>query len=216
MARVESVIRLRIDTHTDLKRPIKRAADVLKTGGIVAYPTETIYGLAGDPLNDSAIKRLFRLKRREPNRPVLMLIPSVDDLSQYTDHIPFVATRLMERFWPGALTLIFKASPLVSPLLTGGTGTIGIRLSSHPVAAALAKEMGRPITSTSANTSGGPSPRTPDEVVDTFHEGIDLILDAGPSPCRTPSTVLDVTVDPPQILREGAIKAFQLTGRERK
>ncbi|MDZ7699320.1 MAG: L-threonylcarbamoyladenylate synthase [Deltaproteobacteria bacterium] len=210
------MIRLRIDTHIDLMRPIKRAAEVLKTGGIVAYPTETVYGLAADISNSSAIKKLFRLKQRKPNRPILMLIPSVDDLRQYTDHIPLVATQLMKRFWPGALTLIFKASPLVSPLLTGGKGKIGIRLSSHPVAAALAKEMGRPITSTSANLSRGPSPRTPDEVVDTFDEGIDLILDAGPSPGNTPSTVLDLTVDPPQILREGAIKAFQLTGREHK
>jgi len=210
------VIRLRIDTHADLKRPVTRAAEVLKTGGIVAYPTETVYGLAGDTSNDSAIKRLFRLKQRKADRPILILIPSVNDLNQYTDHIPFVATQLMERFWPGALTLIFKASPLVSPLLTGGKGKIGIRLSSHPVAAALAKEIGRPITSTSANISRGPSPRTPDEVVDTFDEGIDLLLDAGPSLGRTPSTVLDVTVDPPQILREGAIKAYQLTGRERK
>lgn len=210
------MIRLRIDTHTDLKRPVTRAGEVLKTGGIVAYPTETVYGLAGDTSNDSAIKRLFRLKQRKADRPILILIPSVNDLNQYTDHIPFVATQLMERFWPGALTLIFKASPLVSPLLTGGKGKIGIRLSSHPVAAALAKEIGRPITSTSANISRGPSPRTPDEVVDTFDEGIDLILDAGPSLGRTPSTVLDVTVDPPQILREGAIKAYQLTGRERK
>ena len=210
------MIRLRIDTHADLKRPVTRAAEVLKTGGIVAYPTETVYGLAGDTSNDSAIKRLFRLKQRKADRPILILIPSVNDLNQYTDHIPFVATQLMERFWPGALTLIFKASPLVSPLLTGGKGKIGIRLSSHPVAAALAKEIGRPITSTSANISRGPSPRTPDEVVDTFDEGIDLLLDAGPSLGRTPSTVLDVTVDPPQILREGAIKAYQLTGRERK
>ncbi len=210
------MIRLRIDTHTDLKRPIKRAGKVLRTGGIVAYPTETVYGFAADTSNASAIKKLFQLKQRKADRPILMLIPSQDEVSLYTEHITDAAADLMKRFWPGGLTLIFKASSRVSPLLTSEKGNIGIRLSSHPVAAALAKEMGRPITSTSANLSGGPSPQTPDEIADTFDEGIDLILDAGPSPSRTPSTVLDVTVDPPQILREGAIRAFQLTGRERK
>lgn len=210
------MIRLKTDTENGLKSPIKKAGKLLLAGGIVAYPTETVYGLAADISNASAIKKLFQLKQRKADRPILMLIPSADKVNLYTDHIPAAAANLMKRFWPGGLTLIFKASSLVSPLLTGGKGTIGIRLSSHPVAAALAKEISRPITSTSANLSGGPPPQTPDEVADTFGDRIDLILDAGPSPGRTPSTILDVTVDPPTILREGTIKEYQLIGGEHK
>jgi L-threonylcarbamoyladenylate synthase len=206
------VLRLELNRDTDLQGPIKRAGERLRDGGIVAYPTETVYGLAADTANESAIRRVFEVKRRKADQAILILIPSVDALNDYTDHVPPLATHLVKQFWPGDLTLIFKASGRVSPLLTGGSGKIGIRLSSHPVAAALAREMGRAITSTSANVSGIPPCRHPDEISDIFGDRVDLVLDAGPSGGGTPSTILDTTTDPPKILREGRIKRYQLIG----
>ena len=202
--------RLTLNRDADLEGPIKQAAELLRAGGIVAYPTETVYGLAADTANESAIKRLFEVKQRKADQAILILIPSVNALNDYAAHVPPLAAHLVKQFWPGDLTLIFKASPHVSPLLTGGSGKIGIRLSSHPVAAALAREMGRAITSTSANVSGSPPCRHPVELPDVFGDRVDLVLDAGPSGGGTPSTVLDITTDPPKILREGHIKRHQL------
>jgi L-threonylcarbamoyladenylate synthase len=196
---------IRIDSSKNFQAFISRAAECLLSGGLVAYPTESFYGLAVDVTNEEAIKRLFLVKRRRTSNPVLILIPSVDLLSLYVDTIPPIAHRLMEEFWPGGLTLVFGASPNVSPLLSAGTGKIGARLSSHPVAMALTHAVGVPISGTSANISGRPACRNAEEVLSAFGEKVALILDGGETFGEVGSTVLDVTMHPPQVLRQGMV-----------
>jgi len=199
-----------LDTRKGLGQGLKRAVECLSSGGLVAFPTESFYGLAVDSQNETAIQRLFSVKKRRPDRPVLILIPSVEALKRSVKRIPPVAVGLIEKFWPGPLTLIFEAGPRVSPLLTAGTGTIGIRLSSHPVATALTKGLKAPITGTSANISGGPACRSAQEILNAFGQDIDLILNGGKTGLALASTVLDVTVHPPQIVREGMIPRSRL------
>ena len=188
-----------------MKKQVIEAANILKSGGLVAYPTESFYGLAADVGNEDAILRLFRVKKREVREPVLILIPSVESLERYVLHIPETAKRLIKAFWPGGLTLVVKAGKDVSSLLTAGTGKIGVRLSSHPVAMALVRAMSTAITGTSANISGEPPCDTPDRVSRVFGKSVDRILDGGKTPGQKPSTVLDMTTRPYRILREGMI-----------
>jgi L-threonylcarbamoyladenylate synthase len=176
----------------------------------VACPTESFYGLAVDPVNEAAVRRLFRAKRRAATEPILLLIPSVEALHDLVAHAPPVAWKLVQEFWPGGLTLVFQADPKVSCSLTAGTGTIGLRLSSHPVAAALARAVGGPITGTSANPAGQPACRTAQEVRASLGGSVDLILQSGEAGSRVGSTILDVTADPPRILREGMIAREKL------
>ena len=201
---------LKADSFGNFKGAVKETAKVLVKGGLIAYPTESFYGLAVETGNESALKRLFEVKKRPPGRPVLILTPSAEAVSQYVEYISPVAAHLIKAFWPGGLTLVFKAGPHISTLLTAGTGKIGIRLSSHPLANALAKAVGVPISGTSANISGQPACRNAEEVLNVFGRDLDLILDGGETVGMTGSTVLDVTVDPPQILREGLVPGKQI------
>lgn len=201
---------IRVDLSGDFQAAINRAAGSLISGGVVAYPTESFYGLAVDVTKEDAIKRLFSVKERLAGRPVLILIHSVEVLREYVDRIPPIAHQLIEAFWPGGLTLVFESGPKVSPLLTAGTGKIGVRLSSHPVATALTKAIGVPISGTSANISGKPACRSAEEVLRSLREGVSLILDGGKTTGKIGSTILDVTVDPPRILREGMVHQSQL------
>ncbi len=200
---------IRLDpTNQDLV--IQQAKTVLLQGGLVACPTESFYGLAVDAGNEAAILKLFSVKKREPGRPVLILIPSTESLRDCVTHIPPAAVPLIREFWPGGLTLIFEASKKISPLLTGGTGTIGIRLSSHPIPTALARAIQGPVTGTSANISGAPPCRRSEEVMAYFGERIDLIIDGGETAGGTGSTVLDPTTSPPEIVRHGMIPRREL------
>ena len=201
---------IRVDPSGDFQNAINKASDILLSGGLVAYPTESFYGLAVDSTNENAIRRLFLLKQRSPGRPLLILIPSVEALDQYVAHIPPIARQLIDEFWPGGLTLVFEAGLKASPLLTAGTDKIGIRLSPHPVATALAQAIGAPITGTSANISGKTACRDAGEVLGAFKECLDFILDGGPTPGKVGSTILDITVDPPKILREGMVQKSAL------
>lgn len=197
---------LNVDISGDFEEPIREAADILLSGELVAYPTESFYGLAADPMNEIALRRLFEVKRRQPDLPILILIPSQHMVEQYVKDIPPIAQRLMEEYWPGGLTLVFQAAPSISPLLTGYTGKIGIRLSSHPVATALARAVGGPISGTSANISHTPPCRNAREVLRSLGDGLALILDGGETAGEVGSTVLDVTVDPPRVLRKGLVE----------
>jgi len=201
---------IKVDSSGDPEGAISEATEILLSGGLVAYPTESFYGLAADATDETAIKRLFLAKQRGPGRPVLILIPSVEVLNQYVQHIPPIAQQLIKKFWPGGLTLVFDADPEILPLLTSGTGKIGIRLSSHPVATALTRTIGVPITGTSANISGEPPCRNAEEVRRSLGDGVDLILDGGETKGEVGSTVLDVTVDPPRILRQGMVSQDEI------
>jgi L-threonylcarbamoyladenylate synthase len=201
---------IKTDNEEDLRRGLYRARHIILSGGIVAFPTESFYGLAVNASDEDAISRLFKIKKRRDNRPVLVLIPSLEYLEGYVEDVPEIAIKLIERFWPGGLTLLFKAKPEIFPLLTAGTGKIGVRISSHPVAAALARFFGSPITGTSANISGRPECVTAKEVYSSLGRGVDLILDGGRTAGGKGSTILDVTVNPPEILREGIVSRGQL------
>jgi L-threonylcarbamoyladenylate synthase len=208
--RINKVPVIRLDTSVTLEPGIKAAAGVILAGGVVAYPTESFYGLGVHIADERAIHRLYSIKARPEKRPILLLISSADALGPYVNRIPDTAHRLMECFWPGGLTLVFEARSNISPLLTAHTGKIGIRHSSHPVAAALAGAVGLPITGTSANLYGQPPCCKAEAVLQALGKNVDLVLDAGETTGGKSSTVLDVTVDPPKVLREGLVGRGQL------
>jgi L-threonylcarbamoyladenylate synthase len=192
-------------------RGIKKAAQIILRGGIIAFPTETFYGLAADALNEAALKKIFQVKKREEGKPLLLLIADRSWLKGLVQDISPLAERLMRKFWPGPLTLVFNASPQLSPLLTADTGKIGIRLSPHPVTQALVQAVGRAITGTSANLSGQPGILTAREVFQSLGESLDAVLDGGKTAGGPGSTILDVSDPSPQIIREGVISRNELS-----
>lgn len=196
---------IRVDVDNLTEESLLPAVEILRSGGVVAYPTETFYGLGVDALNPEAIKKIFAIKNREISQPILALIPGKDHLSRYVHAIPKAAFQLIEDFWPGPLTLVFFSSSLIPPILTAHTQKIALRISSHPVAQTLTSMLNTPLTSTSANISGAHSPITSDEVLHQLAGKIDLIVDGGPTSGGMPSTIIDVTFSPPQLVREGAI-----------
>jgi L-threonylcarbamoyladenylate synthase len=196
---------IKVDTKKGLEAGLKTAAALIKRGGAVAFPTESFYGLGVNATDERAVQHLFHIKKRRSDRPVLILIPNRDMLDRYVARIPESADKLIAHFWPGGLTLVFEAGPDTPQSLTGGTGRIGVRISSHPVATGLSLNAGLPITGTSANLSGEPAATRAEQVVGSLQDSVDLILDGGPTQGGKGSTILDVTVDPPRILREGMV-----------
>lgn len=186
------------------------ARTVLKRNGVIAVPTETFFGLAVNPLQEEALSRLFALKDRDPEKPVLVMVAGPEMLNQVAREVPGLARRLMEKFWPGPLTIIFSSLPHLPRLLTGGTGTIAVRQPRQPLTCRLIAALGHPITGTSANRAGYRPCVRADEVAREFGEGVDLILEAGPCPGGLPSTIVDVTNSPPRLVRVGAIPAAEL------
>jgi L-threonylcarbamoyladenylate synthase len=184
---------------------IERAAQIVLQGGIVAFPTETFYGLAADAWSERALEKVFAMKGREESKPLLLLVAEAGWVPALVERISPLAERLMEQFWPGPLTLVFEASPQLSPLLTAGSGKIGLRVSSHPAALALTRAAGRAITGTSANLSGQPSASLAAEVLRSLGEAVDAVLDGGKTVGGIGSTVLDVSGTSPKIIREGAV-----------
>ena len=190
---------------------LKEAVSLLLSGGILAVPTETFYALAVNPFREDALERLFALKARSPLKPVLLLVSGREMLSQVAREIPELAGRLINRFWPGPLTLILPARAGLPGLLTGGTDTIGVRQPRQDVTLRLVRALGFPVTGTSANRAGRPPLIQAAEVAAEFGEGVDLILDAGPCPGGLPSTIVDVSGAPPRLVRAGAVAAARLT-----
>jgi L-threonylcarbamoyladenylate synthase len=200
----------KIDSPQSLQQGVNIGAETISGGGVVALPTESFYGLSVDATNAQAVDKIFAIKKRGFELPILIFISSVGKLAEYVIQVPPAAKQLAKRFWPGGLTMIFKSAPILSSSLTGGTGKIGIRVSSHPVAHGISRALPVPITGTSANVSGTPPCTTADQVLECLGEEVDLVLDGGPTQGKNPSTVLDVTVDPPLIVREGMIKAEEI------
>ena len=192
----------RLGTSIDL------AVEHLQQGQIVAFPTETYYGLAVDPQNESAVKKLFELKKRPVDKPLLLLIEDVGQLPQLSSSVPEEFQPLIEKYWPGPLTLIFPALPSVNPKITAETGTVGIRISPHPVAKKIVERFGRAITATSANISGLDPAKTAQEVIDMFGEYIDFVLDGGGTTAGLCSTVVGVKDSHLQVIRAGVIDIF--------
>ena len=184
---------------------LRAAADVIRRGGVIAYPTETVYGLGADPFNPGAVQRVFDLKGRDAAKALILLVGADADLATVAVEVSEAARSLMKAFWPGPLTLVLRASPNLPGAILGGTDSVAVRRSSHPVARGLTHLVAGPITSTSANRSGRPPCRSAPEVAATFRTGLDLILDGGPSPGGRPSTILDVSRRAPALIRPGAI-----------
>ncbi len=189
---------------------IARASRIILQEGIVAFPTETFYGLGAEAGNVKALQKVFQIKAREEHKPLLLLVADRTWVPGLVKEIPAMAEGLMEKYWPGPLTLIFEASPHLPLLLTGGTGKIGLRISSHPVAQGLVQKVGRAITGTSANLSGQPSVSSAAEVSKALGRQIDALLDGGRTAGGLGSTVLDVTGERPRIIRQGVVPQTQL------
>jgi L-threonylcarbamoyladenylate synthase len=197
--------------HTISQSAIDGSVDVLRAGGIVAFPTETYYGLAVDPFNREALSSLFAAKKRAASKPILTLINSREQLSLLARHVSSKFTLLMDQFWPGPLTLIFDAQENLPSLLTGDTGTIGIRQSSHPVANMLVAAFAGPITATSANISGQAPAITAQEIERYFGANINMVLDGGKTPGGMGSTIIGIKEDKLQLIRDGVVPYGKVT-----
>jgi L-threonylcarbamoyladenylate synthase len=200
---MKQTLLLKVDSQNPEIENVRVAADFINKGGLVAFPTETVYGLGADALNAEAVLALFRAKKRPLDNPPIVHVGDVKDVYGLTMEIPTVAEKLMKTFWPGPLTLIFKRSVTVPDVTVAGLDTIAVRMPRHNVALALIRESGRPISAPSANLAGKPSPTTAMHVIEDLNGRIDVVLDAGPTAIGVESTVLDLTANPPQILRPG-------------
>ncbi len=202
------VLQVNFESQETSRKPLETIQSVLDSGGVIAFPTDTFYGLGADPFNPEAISKIFRIKLRPADKPLLVLIHSQDQVDRLTDQITPLAKLLMRLFWPGSLTLLFKAAPGLPRELTAGTGKVGIRLPAHLFTLQLLEGLDCPLTAPSANISGAREPVTAGEVVSAG--ALDVIVDGGPAPGGKPSTILDATTNPPTLVREGAVSRKDL------
>ncbi len=181
------------------------AVTILRRGGLVAFPTETVYGLGADALNPEAVERVFEAKGRPADNPLIVHVASAKQARRFAADLPESARTLMEKFWPGPLTVVVERNDLVPDLVTAGLDTVAIRVPRHPVTLALLEAFDGGIVGPSANTSGRPSPTRAEHVVHDLAGRIDFVIDGGPTVIGLESTVVDCTVAPPAILRKGAL-----------
>jgi len=203
LKKVKGTIWLKVDPHNPETNKIKAAARVIRKGGLVSFPTETVYGLGADALNPTAVAKIFKAKRRPPDNPIIVHVATKEDLHKLAIDVPEAAERLMAEFWPGPLTLILKRSSIVPDITVVGLDTIAIRMPSNKVALDLIRESCTPIAAPSANLAGKPSPTEAEHVINDLAGKIDIVLDAGPTKIGVESTVIDLTTKVPLILRPG-------------
>lgn len=196
---------IQIDPKNIKMESIEQVADVLQHGGIIGYPTETVYGLGGDGLNENVIEQIYRLKGRSSQSPFPLLISRPEDVNRFTQTISPKASILMKQFWPGPLTLVFDASPSLPSLLVGRDCKVGLRVSADPICAAIFMKFGNPLISTSANLAGESPAQSASQIFEYFNNQLDLILDGGERKSGVPSTVIDVSRVSLRIIREGLI-----------
>jgi len=194
---------LRVDSEKPDVEKISKAACFIRRGGLVAFPTETVYGLGADALNAGAVVALFEAKKRPLDNPPIVHVSDVKDVFRLVREVSSEAEALMEKFWPGPLTLIFRRSKAVPSVTVAGLDTIAVRMPRHKVALALIRASGCPVAAPSANLAGKPSPTSAGHVLDDLDGRIDAVLDAGPTIVGVESTVLDLTICPPLVLRPG-------------
>jgi len=192
------------------KEAIGVAARILAEGGLVAFPTDTVYGVGAHALQPDAVERIYTAKIRPRDKAIPILLAKPDDLVLVAEGITETAWLLAERFWPGGLTLVLPRKANVPDVVSAGGPTVAVRVPDHPVPLALIAALGTPLAATSANLSGHPSPVTAQEVKAELGGRIELILDGGQCPCGIPSTVLDLSADPPTVLRAGAIAVEEI------
>ncbi|MDE0042013.1 MAG: L-threonylcarbamoyladenylate synthase [Candidatus Poribacteria bacterium] len=188
---------------------LNQAVQLLRDGGVVAFPTDTVYGVGVDPLQPEAVRKLYRIKGRPDNKPIAILVGSIEDVERVAQTPSGNFSRLAERFWPGGLTLIVEARDL-PPEITAGGSTVGVRMPNHPLTLELLRGFGGPIATTSANRSGEPPATSAEEVGAQLGDCVNLIVDGGDTITKVASTVLNLSMSPPQILRQGAISEESL------
>jgi len=196
---------IRVDRENPDIEKIKIAAEIIKNGGLVAFPTETVYGLGANTLNGEAVMKIFKVKNRPPDNPLINHIDSKEWLYKLAEEVPEEAITLADAFWPGPLTMIFKKKDIVPDVVTGGLKTTSMRMPDNKIALNLIKYSECPIAAPSANLSGKPSPTTAEHVIHDLYGKIDCIIDGGKTDIGVESTVIDLTVDPPLLLRPGGV-----------
>jgi L-threonylcarbamoyladenylate synthase len=196
---------LKLSSDNQNKPLVQRAAEHIRKGGVIALPTETVYALAADAMNELAVQKVFRLKKRLSGKPVAIFLPKLQDLKGLVKGISPPASKLIKGIWPGPLTIIFKSRSGQMSYLTGEEGKLGVRFSSSQFVQSLLMETRTPLTATSANLSGKPAPVSAEQVLDYFNGKIDLIIDGGQSESASPSSVVDVSGKIPILMREGRI-----------
>jgi L-threonylcarbamoyladenylate synthase len=188
----------------------RRAVEALRQGQVIVYPTDTVYGLGCRIDDEGAVRRIYEIKRRPATEPLPVLLGDPMQVDSYARGISAVARRLMSRFWPGALTLVFRRSERIPPGVAGGGETVGLRVPAHPMPRALVRAVGIAIVGTSANSHGTPAPPTAQLAIYDLGDRVDLVLDGGRATLGRESTVVDVTADVPRLVREGAVSAREL------
>jgi len=196
--------------HSPAEEAISAAVTAVRSGKVICFPTGSLYGLGADAWNPGAVKRVFEIKKRPVNRPILVLIDSLERLDQLVSRVPPVARDLIDRFWPGKLTLVFQARPTVPELLTAGTGKIGVRLPAHPVPRALVSALKGPLTGTSANISGQPGCHRCKDIPDSIRFSVSMLLDSGALSGGAGSTIVDISRNRPIVLREGSVASAEI------
>jgi len=191
---------------------LDEAAEIIRRGGTVAFPTETVYGLGADGLNPEAVRKIFEAKERPPGNPLSLLVHSREDLEKVAKHIPEKAFRLMDAFWPGPLTIVLEKKDIVPEITSGNLPSIGLRMPDHRIPLELVKRAGTPLAAPSANLSGKPSPSLAAHVLADLTGRIDAVIDGGGAAIGLESTVIDMTVEPPVVLRPGAVGIAELEG----
>lgn len=198
--------RLIVNSYVDNENVYTQLVDSLKKGELVAFPTETVYGLGAIATNEEAVKKIFEAKGRPSDNPLIVHIGRIQDVYDYIEEVPSIALACMEAFWPGPLTIVLKAKQnVLAPSVTAGLSTVGIRMPDHPVALALLRKLGKPVAAPSANRSGKPSPTEANHVLEDLQGRIPFVLDGGATGIGVESTVLDMTIMPPVILRPGGV-----------
>ena len=194
----------------DIQQQVETGVSILKQGGIIAFPTDTVYGLGAGANLRQAVERVYQVKERPRNMALPLLLAHISQISEVAEPVPPIAWLLARKFLPGALTIVLQKSGSVPDIITGGGVTVAVRVPAHPIPVALADGLGMPIVGTSANLSGRPSVLTADEVYSQFGDKIDLVIDGGRCPGGRESTIVDVTGETPVVLREGAISRKEI------
>ena len=193
-----------------VKHNAEKAAEILLEGGLVAVPTETVYGLAGNGLNPDAVAEIYEVKGRPAKKPISLLVSGMEDAKKFCIDIPEKAYVLAEKFWPGPLTMILKKSSAVPAIVTAGGDTVGVRCPDHPDTLEIIRKAGVPLAAPSANISGEPSPKNAEAVLRYFDGKIECVVDGGQCSVGIESTIVDMTVWPPKILRQGGLPAEEI------
>jgi L-threonylcarbamoyladenylate synthase len=199
------MIRAKVDASSPDSAAIDQARALILAGSVVAIPTDTLYGLAADPFDDVAVGRLAAAKGRRPDHAIPLVAADAFQVARWIGRLPDLGRRLADRFWPGPLTLLLAAPETIAEAVAGGTGKVGVRVPAHAVPRALCAACDRPLTATSANLTGQPPTRDPDDVAASLVDRIDMLLDAGRTAGGPPSTLVDVTGEAPVLVRAGAI-----------